>query len=344
MTTIIDAKEAMVRAYLRHEAYKADIAMVHNDPSSSDHVTRSGKMFRTTDVDVNAATSWALTTTTHDFIVPGVMDYLDIRAVLRLGATCKSNRAAAKRVFNRRRELVKESIDEIHDAIEAMIRNPRIYCVLEYEKIDATDDTGGRTQQLTRACRMRTFAIDVVRVLLGLSYDVAKTYQRTTAKTRDVDYVHELIKRQNYSLEYYLDSRSYHEENMAGDEENMTDDDEDEEYADESEDEGEAAMQLSDEGSNIPYEDRSMFDSEDDELWFLENENMDENSFISGGDGGFKDFKMSKRDLDQFRRMLLDQFRRILYPVIKMAVNIHDDAMVALNGAMYLILVKKFMI
>jgi hypothetical protein len=129
---------------------------------------------------------------------------------------------------DRRRELVKESVDEINDAIEAMIRKPRAYLINPYGYIVAIDDADERIRRLTR------FAIDIVRVLLGRSYHVANMRKRTTVKTSDVDYVYDLIKRQNYSIGYYRDARSYHKENITGDDEYMTDDEEDEEYADES--------------------------------------------------------------------------------------------------------------
>ena len=103
MTTMISRKEAMVKTYFLHEAYKASSGGVDRRaaPSSSNqHVTRSRKNFRTTAIDVAPSPA---STTTHEFIIPGVMGYLDICGILRLGATCKSNREAATEEIARRR-------------------------------------------------------------------------------------------------------------------------------------------------------------------------------------------------------------------------------------------------
>lgn len=357
MTTTISRKEAMVKTYFLHEAYKASSGGVDRRaaPSSSNqHVTRSGKNFRTTAIDVAPSPASTMTHEPHEFIIPGVMGYLDIRGILRLGATCKSNRDAATEEIARRRGLIAESIDEINDVVQAMIRNSQLYRAIEYEEIDTTGGTEGVTRRLTRACRMRRFAIDIVRVLLGLSYDLLKygSYG-SRVKTSDIDYVYDFINRRNHPIEYYLKIRwnQYDVQRhpveyfldgpysgMLGGsdgEENTTDDEEDEEYADESEDEGEEAMQLSDEGSNVPSEERSYFDSESEDELYDEDSDEDSDEIIHGGNGNFSDIKMSKRDLIRFRRML--------YLNSHMGLNMHDDACVALNGAMYSILVKRFM-
>ena len=213
--------------------------------------------------------------------------------------------------------LIAESIDEINDVVQAMIRNSQLYRVIEYEEIDTTGGTEGVTRRLTRACRMRRFAIDIVRVLLGLSYDLLKygSYG-SRVKTSDIDYVYDFINRRNHPIEYYLKIRwNPHDfprhpveyfldgpySGMLGGsdgEENTTDDEEDEEYADESEDEGEEAMQLSDEGSNVPSEERSYFDSESEDELYDEDSDEDSDEIIHGGNGNFSDLKMSKRDFD----------------------------------------------
>jgi hypothetical protein len=99
----------MVSAYLHHEAHKADIAIDNCAPttSSSQHITRSRKKIPTTDIDVNVSSAL---TTTHEFIIPRVMGYLNISGVLRFRSTCKSNHVAVMREVDQWRELVKESI------------------------------------------------------------------------------------------------------------------------------------------------------------------------------------------------------------------------------------------